>query len=350
MKQTRIFYFLLVCLKIAILGCSNSKDKTESNDIEDTTSIINIDTLEATEIIRQIYNKNPEYVAVKNINRKTVIFCVFKEDVLMLGYSTINVLENFADVWQETKEVKLEYGNRIENFDWLKIQNKDFLYFDFNIPGGSMGNGDIVFGLYDYSENKCYKLQFSGMYNGDQIEGEFWKFDSLKKYPDILYALELKAKSSAKIYRPTKEDLDIDNPINAEDKFLFLNPNLHEKLKKNRDEYYKIEVPEYTGIYALFFHENLKNEYSKFLNTVMCEASNDYYSVYSLYKSYIVGLNKRENKFFIVWFPFSRYDFVDKLYLSTDNFLILYDRMDESKEFLIDLNAMQIKCISNKEY
>ncbi len=329
-------------------ACQSNKEGSNSANQEtnfaDSLNNIQIDTSQASAIIKELYYKNPEYISIKYIDKKPIIICALLDGSGIYGNSTINVIENFANNWQETKHVTIEYGHDIQNFEWITVQKKELLYFDYVVPGGSMGNGEVDFGLYDYTINKYYNLQFSGMFrNGDkQIDGGFNNIDSLKDVPEILQALEFKASKSDIIYRPSNEDLNIDNPKNAVKKFLLDNPNLHEDLKIRRGYYQDFKITKYSGEATKFFHD--------YLSSPECEISNDKYSVYSLLKSYVICFDKNGNYYFIVWIPFTTYDWVTKMDLTPENILTLNDRWNNTPEFVIDLNELKIKCISSKDY
>lgn len=350
MNKRHCLINLLVIVLLIFTSCQSKNNKSatsnQSIDFKDSISQIQIDTSQAVAIVKELTYKNPKYLSIKYIDKKPIIICVFLDNEKGWGNSYINVFENFANHWQGSKRLTIEDGLKIENFDWIKIQNKDMLYFDFNVAGGTMGNYWVVFGLYDYIINKYYKLEYSGL----NEYGSFTNIDSLKNTPEILNALEFKASKSDKIHRPSKDELDINNPKNATKRFILDNPSLREDVKTYRREYQNIKITKYQDESATFFRENIGNKNGGYINSLSCEISNNDFHVYSIFKSYVICLDKNRNYYFIVWMPFTMYDWVVKMDLSEDNFLTLYNRFDNEQEFIIDLNNMKIKCISSKEY
>lgn len=308
------------------------------------------DTSKAVAVVMKMYHKNPKFISVKNVENKSVIIAVIADESSPWGNSTIYVLENTTDNWKEKFNLIIESGTFIENFEWITIENKELLYFDLIAAGGSMGNGGVVFGLYDFTISKYYHLDYYGMMRNDykQIEGKFINIDSLKPFPEFLSLLENKADKSNKIYKPTLEDLNINHPRNAANKFQLDNPNLYSELKNHKGNYIPIVITKYSDEYAKIFQDNIGNRKSEFLGSIATQTSNKIYTVYSLFKDYVICYNKVKNFYFVVWVPDDTYRYVTKLDLTEGNILTLYDS-GEKPEFVIDLNQVKIKCVSSKK-
>lgn len=328
-----------------ITSCVSSTTK-----LRDSIDNAPADSSKEIAIVQEMYHKHPRYISVKNLNNKQVIIAVIADESSPLGNSNIYVIERVANNWKEKYNLEIVSGNLIENFEWVKINDTAHLYFDFIIAGGSMGNADLEFGLYDFSKNKYYHLDYSGMARNEykQVEGEFTNKDSLRQFPEFLSTLEMKAEKSCKIYKPTKDDLNINHPKNASKKFHLKNPNLYSILKTNKPNYVPIAITSYKYEYATLFHDNIGNSKSTMLGSIAAQNSNKFYTVYSLFKDYVICYNKANNSYFVVWVPDDSYHWVPKMDLTEENILTLYDG-GEMPEFVIDLNQMKIKYISTKK-
>ncbi len=74
------------------------------------------------------------------------------------------IFEKNNCVWNVTKIEEigtLAYGSTIDSIQIVSVQGKDYLYYESYMTGGSAGNYDIYFGLYDYDMYQNYTIDYS---------------------------------------------------------------------------------------------------------------------------------------------------------------------------------------------
>lgn len=203
-------------LLLSNLSCYKEHDKVsvvDSVTVKPLTKPV-IDSAEAYKIVKDYYSKEPKYVVVALIGNSPVIVSISEVGI---GKPRLSVLEKFANVWQESRKIVIEdYGFiKLDSLELVNINHKEYLYFEFLQPGGSMGDANYYYSLYDYMNNKIFQLRYFGFFKGDKINGSFVNLDSLRTVDGIRKFFEQKVLSSSIIYRGprdsvTRRSLEID--------------------------------------------------------------------------------------------------------------------------------------------
>lgn len=200
MKQ-KFVLILLLCFSFCFAQENNSNEfpkiklRFESNEL-------NKDNYEYEKII--YLDSTPKMSYEFKLNKRTMLVAFFTEG----RPNVIGLYTNFADTWQPVHQKILDYGILGGIEEGLKFYNKEdsnFVYFEAFIPGGSSGNGDYSFALYDIMKNEVYILNYSGYINWDvnypQIMDGKFEFNNLLDHPEVLRILEIEAAQSKAIKR-----------------------------------------------------------------------------------------------------------------------------------------------------
>ncbi|MBN1217178.1 MAG: hypothetical protein JXA99_17290 [Candidatus Lokiarchaeota archaeon] len=283
----KIFNKIVIILFFLLLYFSQPNYSQDKNNIPE----ISYDY--AVKIIQNKYYKTPDTLCIEKYNNRTLIAALIQKESL---YDNMVILTNIANTWQEL--INFEIYRSLIELNFTDVDSNIYLYYSILNSGSTMGS--VVFYLFDIAANTQYEISFSG-YHGKYDEMEI--SDNLNNKKNLFYFLEKKASESEYVYKPTEEDLDIDNPKNYETKWRILNPNLYSLLKTNN----KIELimPEYDD--ALF---DFDINYG--------DITNNKYNIRAETKGSVLGYDKSNKKYFVIWVPETKSSYIHNVTFIND--------------------------------
>jgi hypothetical protein len=303
----KLYLKILYLLSFLIfISCSEERQKENKQGLDYKT---------AYSICQIKYLENPDTVFYSKI-KPFYIAAVIKKDFFN---SEIKVLYNFADTWQTIDIIKDLYG--VVDIEFVSVDSNDYILIVHESYGNAFGM--VEFKLHNLETKKEYSISFDGeVRNYDQLS----PIDlELKKEKNLLKILEDKAAKSSLVYKKKLSDYDLNANINCDNKWRILNKGLINNLSEQSNTSFPIKFPEY--------NENL------FQQDGICKAENSYYIVNSYFKSSVIGYDKKKKKYFVIWVPESRYDWINYLEFKSDSIILL------GYQYLIDINKKVIKRI-----
>lgn len=312
---------LFICFSVLIVflySCSNS----------DRINVSELSYEQATSIFIKNYLKKPD----------TVYLPRFKDYFAAQDWDYLYCFKSFANTWQ----VIYRYTNRvpgIQDVDWTIIDSIPYIYFVSDESGNR--DGSITFHIVSLENvDVHYSLTFEGVVGRvDRLYSPI--SEELKSKKEILEYLENKIANSNLIYRPSRDDLNINHPKNHILKWEIENKNILDRVK-NCDE-------ESSDIKFFYYSENLFNLWSDYeISNIMNEKfviKCFFYKSGGYYNYHIIGHNKSKNTYFVVWsgtYIDDPNDFTSEIkFLSKDLISIKID----IQTFLINLNDGELNCI-----
>lgn len=272
--------------------------------------------LEPAAIVRDMYLKESGFAFEKSFNNDDYIV-TYVDD-------TFIVLKKFAKTWQESYKVEILGMLAEDATEFKKFDDDLVFYFATVSQGTTLGSAD--FNAYSFKDAVIYKITASGNhgnYNQMKIDQE------LDNHKNILSFLEDKIGSSKYIYVPTKKDLDIDLPQNAEKKWVVENQNIYSRLQTLGESMIKL------GKYSIK-NFPVDTEQTKW------EVENDSYKITSFFKGAIYLNNKSSNSYSVLWVPEDVYGWIERMEFTSTNRVVFYDRLSNEPQFEIDIKNFKV--------
>ncbi len=183
---------------------------------------------------------------------------------------------------------------------YVKLNNVPYVFF--MCREGNAGNamppcyGTLYFALYNLKTKRIVTLDFNcwSVYseiNGkhvESVEGEFVGLDEIKKYTVEAEYLLKQAESSAYIYRPTADDLNLELSQNAVKKWLKDNPQI-DNLRDND-----------SAVIRFTYYDKDKS-YEEAKRSTMSITPNEDYEIFYSWRGSVYGLNKKQQKYFVIY-------------------------------------------------
>jgi hypothetical protein len=306
----------ILCLLIS--SCSNSEKENQKH-----TGRLNYD--EAFSIFQSQYLIEPDTVYLSNVSNYFAA-----ED---LKYITI--LKYFGKTWQEYFRYEKPLPRIIHDVDWTVIDSIPYIYFVNEESGNTFG--EVKFHMISLVDaNESYSIEFEGRVGKyDKINAPI--STNLKSNKSILNYLETKISNSQLVYRPSKEDLDINYFKNYENKWLLENQDIYTSIK--RDNEYS------SSIKFIYYDEDLFNDITHGSEAASIE--NENFTIKSFFKDIVIGYNKHKKEFFVIWVPEFSYDWIKEArFGQTTNSILIFN---DSEEYKINLVSGELKYLQKKE-
>jgi hypothetical protein len=323
-------YILFTIIFLIFISCNNVENSKISKN-------------EATRIFIDLVKTKPINCVVATIKDNGYIICLAKKnevnDSLGSEIFTLYKLSKFANKWriEDSKEVikeKFRYINfhyddgKNYDFEITLIKDKAYLYlfFDTHEMGNALGSTKYNFTLIALSDFNVTNLIYEAYDTGDKED--FINLKEFKSNSIVLKFLEEKAKKSKFIYRPTFQDLDINDPINYEKRWR-LDNNLRSIWDmKNNLKNEKINVTYYT---SSIFPKDFPDEQS---------IENVDFKIINGFRSDILGYDKLKKKYFPIWFDNGCHGCNKKIeFINSSTLKITYIESN-NEMILVDLNQM----------
>lgn len=310
----RRLYFILI-ISATIYSCKNS-------------TYNKIDTNEQIEIFQSKYVSTPD--TSFQIGNNKLLFVSHKkyQEGPETDIHNIIIIEKIGNGWGEISNTTISkgYSNILSSFEMVSIKNKTYLYFEDFQDGGSSGNFDLEFCLYDIFSNVKYYIHYKEFPRGSIIDTDYKRSRNLVDNEDLKVFLDEKIKNSKRTHIPTSRE-------NLVKQFLITN---EKAILQTQNEYYikksvkfKI-VPTKENIFDIPVSNSIQH------------IENEHFIIISLFKGPVLGFNKSTKDYFCVWAPESMYDWIERMnFFESSDFLVLYDRTDNEPIYGIDLNEFE---------
>ncbi|KGF42100.1 hypothetical protein HMPREF2139_04475 [Prevotella denticola DNF00960] len=306
---------LITYIFASIVGCSSKTNHKSTVDEQDSLSYVEtastdpapLSQKEASDIIKSLlvrHSPQAETVLTKYVlsqNQPTIIAVFNETNSEGLSEFHYAIARKYGDSWQLDKatpktgfcDYMHEYNPKYDVFKIVEIKNEQYVYFSYiNNCGGTACDGfsDITFSLLNIKSGKVIHLVYSGEYKGDSddnlsdiLYGEYSNIEQLKSEAPFLTTWLVNASTNSKrIYKPTKEDFDLDAPRNFSKKWEVDNQAVIDQ---------GIGTLTYT-YYSAFIPDGLepKDAYNVIENKT--------YKVFSYWRGCVTAFNKKEKKYF----------------------------------------------------
>lgn len=320
MKKQFTFGIILGLLFFEFFISSCSKEVKENIKIVPTLSYS-----EAFAIYQNKYLIKPDTIYISNSSQYFA-----GEDL-----DNMIVLKSFGNTWQEQYRFPKFSGRKMHEFDWPIIDSIPYIYFVHEDAGNATGS--VTFYLTSLKEiNNTYSLSFYGAIGRYDLLDKP-PSEELKSQPKLLSYLEGKISKSNSIYRPSPEDLDINNPKNCERKWIVENQYIYENAKYSNERSLTINF--------IFYDENLFTDIGH--GSESSSVENELYIVKSFFKDNVIGLDKKKTQYFVVWVPEFPHDWIQEIEFESSSVIILKNDFEEYK---IDLVNAHLNCLKYKDW
>lgn len=313
LKMKRLIYVLIV--PIIMCSCKNSTHNK-------------IDTKEQIEIFQNKYISTPDTSFQIGDNKLLFVSHKNNQEGPETDINNIIIIEKLGDGWGEITNTTISkgYRNILSSFEIVNIDNKTYLYFEDFQDGGSSGNFDLEFSLYDILSNIKYYIHYSEIPRGSITETDYKKSRNLVEFENLKIFLDKKVKNSKRTHISTSQE-------NSVKQFLIAN----EKAILETQKQYSLKK-------AVKFRlvPTKENIFDIPVSNSLLHIENEHYIIISLFKGPVLGFNKSTKDYFCVWAPGSMYDWIEQMKFFEDtDLLVLYDRTDNNPIYGIDLNEFE---------
>lgn len=247
---------------------------------------------EAAQIVQHQYVKNPTFsIALRDKGEYYIIASIrdgqYNEPRLL-------VLKQVADLWQEQQQSVQVICSTLEcpsDAKKVKLGGSYYAYFVTETSGSAAGT--VMFNLFSPSDLHLYSMSVSGG-NGN-INQPGTVTDDVKSNKDVYDYLTQQIAASPKIAHTSDQNLNVNDPTNAVQKWQLDNENIWNAMKN-----YAAPVK------FTYYDSNLLDQWSG--TTITGSAENSRYKITSIFKGVTIGFDKTTNKYFVVWVPSDMYE------------------------------------------
>ena len=247
---------------------------------------------EATQIVQHQYVKNPTFATAVREGGNYYIVSSIKDG--QYNEPRLLVLKQVADLWQEQPQSMQLQCSSIEcpsGATKVKLGGIYYVYFVTESSGSAAGT--VVFNLISPLDMHLYSMSVSGG-NGN-INQPGTVSDDVKNNQDVYNYLTQQIAKSPKIAHASQQNLDVNDPANAVQKWQLDNENIRTGM-----------VNYAAPVKFTYYDENLLNQWGG--TSISGSAENSQYKITSIFKGVTIGFNKTTNKYFVVWVPADMYE------------------------------------------
>ena len=247
---------------------------------------------EAAQIIQHQYVKNPTFsIAVRDKGNYYIVGSIadgkYNEPRLL-------VLKQVADLWQEQQEsTQITCGTLDCPSDAKKVKLSGSYYVYFVTESYGSAAGSVTFNLFSPSQAHLYSMSVFGG-NGNINQPEQVSSDVQSNKPVYDYLTQQIA-SSPKIAHTSQQNLDVNSPDNAVQKWQLDNEN-------TRTAMMNYAAP----VKFTYYSQNLNDSWAG--TSITGTIENSQYKFTAYFKGVVIGLDKAQNKYFVLWVPSDMYE------------------------------------------
>lgn len=252
---------------------------------------------QAVQIVQHQYVKNPKFaIALRDKGEYYIVASIndgeYPEPRLL-------VLKQIAGLWQEQPQSVELFCSVLEcPSDAKKVELNGSPYVYFVTESYGTAQGSVDFNLFSPSEIHLYTISvFGGIGNINQLKPIS---TDVKNNKNVYDYLTQSIEKSSKITHISEQDLSIESPDNAVQKWQLDNEYIRSGMANNS-----------APIKFTYYSENLFNPWSG--TTVTGAIENSYYRFVAYFKGVVIGLDKTTNKYFVVWVPSNTYEWPEDL-------------------------------------
>lgn len=247
---------------------------------------------EAAQIVQHQYVKNPKFsIALRDKGDYYIVASIidgkYNEPRLL-------VLKQVADLWQEqSQSVQIVCSTLECPSDAKKVKLGGLSYAYFVTESSGSAAGSVVFNLFSPSEMHLYSMSvFGGNGNINQPDPVS---DDVKNNKNVYDYLTQQIAESPKIAHTSEQNLDVNSPDNAVQKWQLDN------------EYVRTGMMNYAApVKFTYYTENLLDSWNG--TSITGTIENDHYKFVAYFKGVVIGLDKTTNKYFVAWVPSDMYE------------------------------------------
>ncbi len=247
---------------------------------------------EAAQIVQHQYVKNPTFsIAVRDNGDYYIVGSIADGKY---NESRLLVLKQVADLWQEQSEsVQIVCGTLECPSDAKKVKLGGSYYIYFVTESYGSAAGTVAFNLFSPSQAHLYSMSVSGG-NGNinqpgQVNSDVQSNKAVYDY------LTQQIAESPKIAHTSQQNLDVNSADNAVQKWQLDNENIWTAMMN-----YAVPVK------FTYYDTNLFDQWNG--TTVTGSLENNNYKFVSYFKGVVVGLDKTQGKYFILYVPSDMYE------------------------------------------
>lgn len=255
---------------------------------------------EATQIIQHEYVKNPSFSTAIRDNGNYYIIAVITDNNLDQKFV---VLKQVADLWQEqtTPSGKIGWLSSIADMKKIGLGSNNYLFFT-TVEQGSAA-GSVFFTLFSPLESHFYTMSVFGA-NGNVNQPQPIS-DDVKNNKKVYDYLLQQIAVSPKVAHITSQNLDANSPENAVQKWQLDNENIWTKITNFSA----------TPINFTYYNEDLFNSWAGpntvkeyYTKSITSQIENNQYKFVAWFKGVVIGYDKTQNKYFVLWVPSDMYE------------------------------------------
>lgn len=247
---------------------------------------------EATQIVQHQYVKAPSFaIAVRDAGDYYIVTSIRDGQY---NDPRLVTLKQVADLWQEQPQSpQLECSTDDCPSDAKKVSlgGKSYIYYTTTTSGSAAGT--VTFNLWSPSEAHLYSMSVSGG-NGNYNQPGVVS-DDVKNNKDIYDYLTQQIAASPAVAHTSDQNLDVNSADNAVQKWQLDNPNIWNAMMN-----YAAPVK------FTYYSANLFDQWNG--TTVNGTIENDHYKFVAYFKGVVVGLDKTQGKYFILYVPSDMYE------------------------------------------
>jgi len=254
---------------------------------------------EAAQIVQHEYVKNPSFATAIRDSGDYYIIAVLTDNNLDKKFI---VLKQVADLWQEQPAAtgKIGWLSSIFDMEKIKLGNNSYLFFT-TVEQGSAA-GSIFFTLFSPSESHFYTISVFGA-NGN-VNQPRPVSDDVKNNKKVNDYLLQQIAASPKVAHITNQDLNTNSPENAVRKWQLDNENIWTKITRFSA----------TPVNFTYYDQNLFNSWAgpnvvkEYYQSITSSVENDHYKFVAYFKGVVIGYDKTQSKYFVLWVPSDMYE------------------------------------------
>jgi hypothetical protein len=152
---------------------------------------------ERVRIFQEKYKFKPDFSFQGKQNQ--LLFLKKDDEGILYNTTRVIVLEKNGTTWAETRNQEIIEGYSTDSLSLVSLDNKEFIYFEEDQGGGSMGDHAMEFVLYDCASGKKFSIEYYEYPEGGKQVTRFTKSKNLANHKKLSDYLENRIRKSARI-------------------------------------------------------------------------------------------------------------------------------------------------------
>jgi hypothetical protein len=270
---------------------------------------------ERVRMFQEKYRVKPDFSFQGKQNK---LLFLKKDDGTLYNTTRVIVLEKKGTTWAETRNKEITEGYSTDSLSLVSLDKKEFIYFEEDQGGGSMGDHAIEFVLYDCESDKKYSIEYYEYPEGGTQVTRYTKSQNMANHKKISDYLENRIRKSAGIYSPDARERLIRE-------FKKVNKSQLLQLEKSEFKNKPIQLKRITTkevIFKIPLVDNQGNDEA----SIAGSAENRDFVVVSWFKGPVLAYNKSSGEYFCVYIPPLMDEYISYLkFDKTGNLLLIFE-------------------------